>query len=152
MAIFQLSISTRTAKFGDNVNQERNAVADLLRQAAQQIGSNAQPFSANNVEEPGHINPTNCQWSFGAGSLSAPVNPASGTIAGGTAVTIKGSGFSALGGNGAVNGVTFGGAPATSFVLVDDATITCVTPARAAGVVDVVPQNRSALQNSFTYV
>lgn len=59
------------------------------------------------------------------------VTPNHGPLTGGTSVTISGSGF--------IDGstVTFGGAPATDVVVVDQATITCVTPAHALGSVDV---------------
>ncbi|WP_433542066.1 IPT/TIG domain-containing protein (plasmid) [Streptosporangium sandarakinum] len=55
------------------------------------------------------------------------VTPATGPAAGGTPITIKGSDFTP----GAT--VTVGGTAATSVVVVDDKTITCVTPAKAAG-------------------
>lgn len=57
----------------------------------------------------------------------------SGPVSGGTAVTILGSGFT---GGGLT--VTFGGVPATSIVVANDTTATAVTPAHAAGLVDVV--------------
>lgn len=65
----------------------------------------------------------------GIGSLS----PTSGPITGGTAVTIKGFGFSA----GAAS-VTFGGVAATSVTVVNDTTLTVDTPAHTAGFVDVI--------------
>jgi IPT/TIG domain-containing protein/cysteine-rich secretory family protein len=77
-------------------------------------------------------------WSFTVGSsLTAQVavtgvSPNNGPLAGGTAVTISGRGFS-----GGVTGVMFGAAPAASFSLVDDATVTAVSPAHAGGTVDV---------------
>lgn len=60
------------------------------------------------------------------------VTPNTGAAAGGTAVTIKGTNFAGA------TAVSFGGAAATLPVVVDDETITCVTPAHAAGAVDVV--------------
>jgi hypothetical protein len=57
----------------------------------------------------------------------------SGPVAGGTAVTILGSGFT-----GGALSVTFGGVPATGVVVANDTTATAVTPAHAAGLVDVV--------------
>ena len=62
------------------------------------------------------------------------VVPDRGTIAGGTIVTISGTNFT---NGGLVTSVSFGGTPATSFVVVNDTTITAVTPAHAVGVVDV---------------
>lgn len=63
------------------------------------------------------------------------VSPATGGVAGGTAVTIKGTDF------GGTAGVTFGGTAATSVVVVNSKTITCVTPAKSAATVDVVVQD-----------
>jgi hypothetical protein len=81
------------------------------------------------------------------------VSPSSGRIAGGTAVTITGAYF----GVGGLLSVTFGGVAATSVVLVDTLTITCVTPASAAiGPVNVVVTNGTGetgtLSNGFTYI
>lgn len=67
------------------------------------------------------------------------VAPASGPAAGGTAITITGTGFDASGG--ASEGVTIGGAAATSVVFVNATTIICVTPEHAVGAVDVVVTN-----------
>jgi hypothetical protein len=65
-------------------------------------------------------------------SWFAGISPKFGPHAGGTSVTLKGGGFSTA------TGVVFnyspgggGNIPATSFVLVDDNTITCTSPARA---------------------
>jgi hypothetical protein len=63
----------------------------------------------------------------------ASVAPVRGDHHGGTAVTLHGSGFALA------NSlqVTFGGVAATGVHVVDDATITCVTPATASGPLDV---------------
>lgn len=68
---------------------------------------------------------------FVAGDITS-ITPATGLAAGGTAVTIRGTNFSGA------EGVTFGGTAATSFKVVDNTTITCVTPAKAAGTYNVV--------------
>jgi hypothetical protein len=60
------------------------------------------------------------------------IDPTTGAAAGGTAVTITGTNLTHA------TGVTFGGGAATSFVVINTTTITCVTPAHAAGVVNVV--------------
>lgn len=78
------------------------------------------------------------------------ITPDEGTSAGGTAVTIAGTGF--------VDGatVTIGGAAATSVVFVDDTEITCVTPAGTVGAQDVVVTNpdtgTDTLTGGFTYL
>jgi hypothetical protein len=77
------------------------------------------------------------------------VNPVSGTAAGGTPVTISGTGFVA----GAT--VTFGGTTATGVVVNSSTTISATTPAHAAGAVNVVVTNPNlqsgSLVNGFTY-
>jgi photosystem II stability/assembly factor-like uncharacterized protein len=60
------------------------------------------------------------------------VSPSAGLPTGGTAVTISGAGFSS-----GVTGVKFGTTPAASFSVVNDTTITAISPARAVGSVDV---------------
>ncbi|MCE9563947.1 MAG: IPT/TIG domain-containing protein, partial [Planctomycetes bacterium] len=78
------------------------------------------------------------------------VSPNSGPIAGGTSITITGTNLTGA------SAVTIGGAAATSFTVVNATTITAVTPAHAAGVVDVVvttPGGPSATSpaDQFTY-
>lgn len=73
------------------------------------------------------------------------VSPDAGTVFGGTAVTITGSGFSLA------TGVTFGGVAATNVVIVSDTSITCVTPGHASGAVDVVVGNVDTLTAGYTY-
>lgn len=149
MAIFTLTINTKDATYGDRPDQERSAVSGILARVAGQIGQTPAASGAFNGGT----------WAFGGGSQNAPVNPASGTSAGGTSVTIKGIGFSGVGvggpsGLGAVSAVSFGGAAATSVVVVDDQTITCVTPAHSAGAVDVVigSPGRQTLPGAYTFV
>jgi hypothetical protein len=72
-----------------------------------------------------------------------------GGIGGGTAVTIAGTGFA----SGAT--VSFGGAAATSVVVVDPNTITCITPAHASGAVTVQVTDTygaGSLGSGFTYL
>ncbi|HEX5718186.1 MAG TPA: M12 family metallo-peptidase [Thermoanaerobaculia bacterium] len=73
----------------------------------------------------------------------AAVGPKSGTTAGGTAVTITGTGFQA----GAT--VTFGGTAASSVVVVNSTQITAVTPARSTGKVAVAVTNPNAQSSSL---
>jgi hypothetical protein len=78
------------------------------------------------------------------------VAPASGPVAGGTAVTISGTGFAA----GAT--ATLGGAAATGVTVVNSTTITATTPAHAAGAVNVTVMNADGQSGSrtsaFTYL
>lgn len=77
------------------------------------------------------------------------ISPTSGPIAGGTVVTITGTGFTGA------TSVTFGGTPAV-FTFVNATTITATSPAHAAGTVDVLvttPAGTSAntTADNFTY-
>jgi hypothetical protein len=78
------------------------------------------------------------------------LTPASGPEAGGTTVTITGTGFVAI------TGVTFDSEPATSVVTVSDTEITCVTPAGTGALVDVVITSTYGTSQegagTFTYV
>jgi hypothetical protein len=75
--------------------------------------------------------------------------PNTGPIAGGTPVTITGTGFTGA------TAVTFGGIAATNIVDVSDTSITANTPAHAAGAADVVvtaPTGAGTLAAGFTYL
>lgn len=72
------------------------------------------------------------------------VSPNSGPTAGGTSVTITGTGFVAT------PSVTFGGTAATGETFVSATTITAVAPARAAGLVNVVVTNPDAQSGTLT--
>jgi hypothetical protein len=77
------------------------------------------------------------------------ISPTSGTTAGGTAVTITGTGFL----SGAA--VTLGGTAATNVTVVSATSITATSPAHAAGPVNVVVTNTdtqsATLTNGYTY-
>ena len=77
------------------------------------------------------------------------ISPTSGATAGGTAVSITGTGFLA----GAT--VSLGGTAATGVTVLNSTTITATTPAHAAGAVNVVVTNSDAqsgtLTNGYTY-
>ncbi|MGA9811443.1 MAG: IPT/TIG domain-containing protein, partial [Terriglobales bacterium] len=78
------------------------------------------------------------------------ITPNSGTINGGTAVTITGTGFLA----GA--SVKLGGTSAAGVTIVSATSITATTPAHAAGAVSIVVTNTDAqigtLTNGYTYI
>lgn len=80
----------------------------------------------------------------------ASIVPSSGSQLGGTAVTISGAGFQ----SGAT--VTIGGAAATSVVVVNEGSITCVTPAGTLGARNVVVTNpdtqTDTLSSGYTYI
>ena len=74
-------------------------------------------------------------------------SPNNGTTAGGTSVTITGTNFF----SGTIT-ATFGGTAATSVTFVNSTTITCVTPAHAAGLVNVVVTNPDGQTGTGTNV
>lgn len=78
------------------------------------------------------------------GSLDS-LSPTFGPSTGGTLVTLTGSGFT-----GATQ-VTFDGVDAVSVSVVNDTTMTCLTPAHAAGPVDVEVVGVGTLADGFTY-
>lgn len=79
------------------------------------------------------------------------ITPSTGlAAAGGTTVTLRGHNL------GGTSGVTFGGTAATSVTVVNDTTVTCVTPAKTAGSYNVVLTDDSGatptLTNGATFV
>lgn len=78
------------------------------------------------------------------------LSPARGSVGGGDTVTITGTNFAA------VSGVTFGGTAATNVTLVNSTTITCTSPAHAAGAADVVVTDASTttatIAGGYTYL
>ncbi|WP_146854713.1 MBG domain-containing protein [Brevifollis gellanilyticus] len=82
------------------------------------------------------------------------ISPVLGRTSGGTQVMIRGTGFTGLGYS-KVSSVTFDGIAATEITLVDDMTISCKTPAHAAGTAQVVittpPGGVTAPGTVYTY-
>jgi hypothetical protein len=88
-------------------------------------------------------------YTYVSGATLTGVNPTSGTASGGTGVTLTGTGLTGA------TSVTFDGVPATSVNVVNSTTVTAVTPAHAAGAVDVVvdtPSGGATLTNGYTYI
>lgn len=84
-----------------------------------------------------------------SGSTLTAINPTSGAASGGTGFTLTGTGLTGA------TSLTFDGIAATSVNVVNSTTVTGVTPAHAAGVVDVVidtPAGGATLTNGYTYV
>lgn len=76
------------------------------------------------------------------------LSPTSGAAAGGTAVSVPGTGLSGA------TAVLFGGVPATAVTVVSDTEVTCATPAGSAGAVDVVvvtPAGAVVDSGGYTY-
>lgn len=76
------------------------------------------------------------------------VAPNTGAAAGGTAVTLTGTGFTGA------TGATFGGVAGTAFSVTNATTIAVTTPAHAAGAADVIvqsPNGNVTKAGGFTY-
>jgi hypothetical protein len=86
------------------------------------------------VTTPSGTSPTSAADQFTYGPTVTNVNPNSGPIAGGTVVTITGTGFTGVTGPG---GVQFGGTNAAHYTFNSDTSITATSPAGAQGTVDV---------------
>ena len=102
------------------------------------------------VVSPGGTSATSVadEFTYEPGPVVTSVNPPSGSPAGGTSVTIDGSGFTGA------TAVKFGSAAAPSFTVNTDSQITATTPAGAAGQVDVTvstPGGTSATGPSDVY-
>ncbi len=111
-----------------------------------------------------YVNTTNAHIFFGGGDPTSsfddlvvatvrpsPIrvtttSPASGHAAGGTAVTISGSGFLSAG---AAPTVRFGFGVAANVVVVNDTTITCTSPPGSVGTVDVSVESPNGTGVSF---
>ncbi|MCA9829938.1 MAG: IPT/TIG domain-containing protein [Dehalococcoidia bacterium] len=68
----------------------------------------------------------------GSGPVVTSVSPASGTVTGGTVVTITGTGFTGA------TSVSFGGTAASSYTVISANSITAIAPAHSAGAVYIV--------------
>ena len=82
-------------------------------------------------------------------STVTAISPSSGTASGGVGVTLTGTGLTGA------TSVTFDGVPATSVNVVNATTITAVTPAHAAGAVNVAvftPAGAAQLASGYTYL
>jgi len=105
------------------------------------------------VTTPGGTGTLTDGYTYYAAPTVTDVNPGSGPGAGGTSVTITGTGF--YGVPGVSLTVTFGGnACTTNIVVVNDTTITCDTPSHADGFVDVsvtTDSGTGTLTNGFEY-
>lgn len=76
------------------------------------------------------------------------VSPSSGSIAGGTSITINGTNFTGA------TSISVGGTACASFTVIDDTTATCTTPVGSAGTASVLvttPSGTNAANTLFTY-
>jgi hypothetical protein len=85
-------------------------------------------------------------WAAPAG---VKVSVVKGSTAGGTAMTVTGTGFSNID-PAAADSVTFGGTNATSFIVMSDTSVSVVAPPHTAGSVDVRLKDRDGAVSSNT--
>lgn len=139
-----------------------NAVTNIGAAIAAEIAALQAALSAQGVDDSPQIETAVANLNNLAGSLKASVttpvappavtavSPASGPVAGNTTVTVSGTGFTGE------TGVIVGGTDATAVTLLNDTTLTAVTPAGTAGPQDVIvttPGGASKAGNgAFTYV
>lgn len=96
-----------------------------------------------------NINAVTAAMQIEVGVTLTNISPTSGSAAGGTGVTLTGTGLT-----GAM-GIRFGGTNATSVNVVNSTTVTAVTPANTAGAVDVeitTPSGSATQNNGYTYL
>jgi hypothetical protein len=79
------------------------------------------------------------QFTYVAAPVVTGISPSSGSTAGGTSVTISGSGFAGA------SAVSFGSQPASSFTVNSDSSISAVAPAEAAGIVNIMVTSPSGV-------
>ncbi len=125
-----------------------NVISDTMITCTTPAGAGQADVAVTNSD--GQTGTALSAFSYVPGPTVAGVNPLSGPAAGGTAVTVSGTGFL----TGA--GVTIGGAPATNVNVISDTMITCTTPPGAGGLADVVVTNADGqadtAANAFTFI
>lgn len=109
------------------------------------------PVSVTVVNPGGASGALTSAYTYGVTSNPLSVTsiaPISGSVNGGTVVTVNGTGLSA------VSSVQFGGVPGTSLSVISDSKVTVVAPARSAGPVAVTViagGSSTTLPNGFVY-
>lgn len=118
----QLTAITVPATFtvGQPVYEDFDYLAPVGNEPAQKPGTRLKWAAGQTISQ------TDINNAYLVATITS-VTPATGTIAGGTSVTIAGTNLAGA------TAVTFGGTAATAVKVVDADTITCVTPAHAAG-------------------
>ena len=113
----------------------------------------AQPGPYSGVIEIAHYPSNIFRLNVGFPVITSPtvtaISPDSGSTEGGESVTITGTNFTGA------TAVTIGGVAATSVVIANNTNLTAITPAHAAGVVDVVvttPGGSGTGTNLYTYI
>lgn len=123
---------------GDVVGLDNSATSDKIGVAPSPgalFGAWVPPLPDGSSQPPAETAP-NAEIAYNAVVQPAPtltaISPTSGSIKGGTAVTVTGTDFAS------VSGVSFGAVPATSFAVTNEGQLTAVAPAvKKASAVDV---------------
>ncbi|MDR3673377.1 MAG: IPT/TIG domain-containing protein [Holophaga sp.] len=102
------------------------------------------PVTVRNAAGPSAVS-ANTMYTYYALPNVTGITPSSGPAAGGTTVTLTGTGFMGA------SSVPFGSTAATSFTVVSDTKVTAVTPAGSAGSVAVTVVNPSYTSNGVTF-
>lgn len=138
---FTFSLSLRGWFFGEDYEEMKNVLAvqstyhDLDGDYAYDHWDTDEDGAVKNQDPPPYV-----------GSIT----PSTGPVTGGTAVTITGGFFADLS-----LGVVFDSDPATSVVIVNEFTITCLTPAHSEGASDILVTNDNGfgtLPGGFTFI
>jgi hypothetical protein len=147
-------IDSHNASVGSEL-QYRGGVIVLPRAPLQNGHHYTVALTVNNVPYTWSFNVgstlTSCSLGVGGAPTVSAISPTAGSNAGGASVIITGCGFTGT------TGVKFGTAAASSFSFVSDAQITAVSPAQAAGSVDVTVTNlrgtsATSASDKFTFV
>jgi hypothetical protein len=134
--------------FGSTAAASFSFVSDTTVTAVSPAGSGTQDITVTTAAGSSAMSAAD-QFSFLSLPVVTAVSPNVGTPAGGTAVTISGSGFTQ------VTGVSFGPTAAASFSFVSDTTVTAVSPA-GSGTQDITVTNAAgssatSAADQFTY-
>jgi IPT/TIG domain-containing protein len=145
--------TTYSAWVGVNWDFTAAVISYIALSAAPTVNATFSAFDAYGNQVYNQSN--NAYLALASGFIPVPrvtaVSPTSGPAAGGTKVTIAGTGFTGA------TGVTFGGTAAGSFTLNSSTSITVVSPAASAGTVDVTVANGGgtsapSARDQFTFV
>jgi hypothetical protein len=152
---FLTTVATTGVKFGSTnattftVNSDTQITATAPAHAPGPVD-----VTVTNTSTPGtSATSANDQFTYDTTPTITSLSPASGVAAGGTGVTITGTGFLTTV---ATTGVKFGGTNATTFTVNSDTQITATAPAGSAGTVDVTVTNTTgtsalSVNDIFTY-
>ena len=149
------SVTITGNNFGDNVSVDfgnGNPATNVDRHSSTEITCTS-PSGSGTVSvivdtSNGNFTLSNA-FTYVAAPTVTSISPTSGPAAGGTSVTITGTGFTGT------TGVKIGGAAATGVSVVNSTTITATTPAGTAGTASVLvttPGGTNAANTLFTYV